>query len=154
MVWKTAAWSNHAPPGWYMMFSVIEPERLQTLPLFGDLDAHDLAQVARWVDEIRAEPGALLVEQDSMPYELFVIERGVVDVVRDGEPIATLGAGDVVGEIAVLGQRRRMASVLARTELVALALPVEGLQALTAEMPELGEELRSLMEQRRSQNQR
>lgn len=137
-----------------MMFIVIEPERLQALPLFGDLDAHDLAQVARWVDEIRAEPGALLVEQDSMPYELFVIERGVVDVVRDGEPIATLGAGDVVGEIAVLGQRRRMASVLARTELVALALPVEGLQALTAEMPELGEELRSLMEQRRSQNQR
>ena len=154
MVWKTAPLSNHAPPGWYMMFLVIEPERLQAIPLFGDLDAHDLAQVARWVDEIRAEPGALLVEQDSMPYELFVIERGVVDVVRDGERIATLGAGDVVGEIAVLGQRRRMASVLARTELVALALPVEGLQALTAEMPELGEELRSLMEQRRSQNQR
>ena len=153
-MWKSAALSNHVPPGWYMMFLVIEPERLQALPLFGDLDAHDLAQVARWVDEIRAEPGALLVEQDSMPYDLFVIERGVVDVVRDGEPIATLGAGDVVGEIAVLGQRRRMASVLARTELVALALPVEGLQALTAEMPELGEELRSLMEQRRSQNQR
>ncbi len=133
---------------------MIEPERLRTLPLFGDLDAHDLAQVARWVDEVRAQPGTLLFEQGSMPYELFVIEHGSADVVRDGEPIATLGAGDVVGEIAVLGQQRRMASVIATTELLALALPVEGLQSLAAEMPELGEELRSLMDQRRMQNER
>lgn len=133
---------------------MIEPQRLQALPLFGDLDAHDLAQVARWVDEIRAEPGTLLFEQGSMPYEVFVIEEGAVDVVRDGKPIATLGAGDVVGEIAVLEQQRRMASVVAKTKLLALALPVEGLQSLTAEMPELGEELRSMMEHRRTQNER
>jgi len=127
---------------------MIEAERLRGVPLFGDLDAHDLAQVARWIDEVHAEPGELLIEQGAMPYELFVIEEGTVDVVRDGEPIASLGSGDVVGEIALLAQQRRVASVRARTPVRALTLPVEGLQALTAEMPELGDELRSLMRSR------
>lgn len=131
---------------------MIEPGRLQALPLFGDLDAYDLAQVAKWVEEVRADPGQLLIEQGSMPYELFVIEDGAVDVVRDGESIATLGAGDVVGEIALLEQHRRMASVVAKTPVRALALQVDALQSLTAEMPELGDELRSLMERRRREN--
>ena len=131
---------------------MVEPDRLRSLPLFGDLDAYDLSLVARWVEEVQAAPGVSLIEQGSMPYELFVIEDGLVDVVRDGEPIATLGAGEVVGEIALLGQHRRMASVVARTAVTAIALPVEGLQALTDEMPELGRELDELMERRRVAN--
>src|SRR5262245_22995032 len=110
---------------------MIEPERVRSLPLFGDLEAYDLSHVARWVEETRAAPGELLIEQGSMPYDLFVIEEGTVDVVRDGEPIASLGAGDVVGEIALLAQHRRMASVVARTPVVAITLPVDGLQELT-----------------------
>lgn len=132
---------------------MVDPERLRTLPLFGELDAYDLGKVARWIDEIRATPGDLLIEQGTMPYELFVIERGEVDVERDGTRIATAAAGDVVGEIALLQQHRRMASVRARTEVSALALPVEGLQALTAEMPELGDELRGIMRRRRAENE-
>ncbi len=132
---------------------MIEPERLQGVPLFGDLDAHDLALIARWVEEVHADPGQMLIEQGSMPYELVVIEDGTVDVVRDGETIATLGSGDVVGEIALLGQHRRMASVVATTRVRALTLPVEALQSLTSEMPELGDELRSIMDRRRAQNE-
>lgn len=132
---------------------MIETERLRAVSLFGDLDSHDLAQVAHWVEEVHAEPGQMLIEQGSMPYELLVIEEGTVDVVRDGESIATLGTGDVVGEIALLGQHRRMASVVATTRVRALTLPVDALQALTSEMPELGDELRSLMHRRRAQNE-
>ena len=132
---------------------MIESERLRAVSLFGDLDAYDLQQVARWVEEVRADPGELLIEQGSMPFELFVIEDGTVEVVRDGEPIATLGPGDVVGEIALLGQHRRMASVVAQTPVRALALHVDALQSLTSEMPELGDELRSLMDRRRAQNE-
>jgi CRP-like cAMP-binding protein len=93
-----------------------------------------------------------LIEQDAMPYELFIIEEGSVDVVRDGEPLATLGAGDVVGEIALMAQRRRMASVIARSDVRALALSVDALQEITDEMPELGGELRNLMDRRRAEN--
>lgn len=131
---------------------MIDAARLRSFPLFGDLDEYDLSQVARWVVEVDAEPGELLIEQGSMPYELFLIEEGTVDVVRDGEPLATLGVGDVVGEIALLAQHRRMASVVARTPVRALALHVDALQELTEEMPELGDELRALMERRRAEN--
>ncbi len=132
---------------------MIDAGRLRSVSLFGDLDAYDLAQVARWVVEVRAEPGDRLIEQGSMPYELFVIEEGTVDVVRDGEPLASLGAGDVVGEIALLARHRRMASVVARTPVRALALHVDALHELTEEMPELGDELRALMERRRAENE-
>ena len=132
---------------------MIEAKRLRSVPLFGDLDAHDLAQVARWVEEVDAQPGELLIEQGSMPYELFVIEDGTVDVVRDGESLATLGSGDVVGEIALVGHHRRMATVVARTPVRALTLHVDALQQITSEMPELGDELRALMERRRTENE-
>ncbi len=132
---------------------LIDAARLRSFPLFGDLDEYDLSRVARWIVEVQAEPGELLIEQGSMPYELFVIEEGTVDVVRDDEPLASLGAGDVVGEIALLARHRRMASVVARTPVRALALHVDALQDLTEEMPELGDELRALMEQRRAENE-
>ena len=126
---------------------MIEAGRLLAVPLFGDLDAHDLSIVARYVEETLAEPGDLLIEQGAMPYELFVIEEGSVDVVRDGEPLATLGPGEVVGEIALLAHHRRMASVVARTPVRALTLQVDAVQEITAEMPEVGAALQSLMRQ-------
>ncbi len=132
---------------------MIDAARLRSFPLFGDLDEYDLSQVARWVVEVQAAPGELLIEQGSMPYEVFIIEEGTVDVVRDDEPLASLGAGDVVGEIALLARHRRMASVVARTPVRALALHVDALQELTEEMPELGDELRALMDRRRAENE-
>ena len=47
---------------------MIDAARLRSLPLFGDLDEYDLSQVARWVVEVQAAPGELLIEQGSMPY--------------------------------------------------------------------------------------
>lgn len=132
---------------------MIDAARLRSFPLFGDLDEYDLSQVARRVVEVQAEPGELLIEQGTMPYEVFVIEDGTVDVVRDDEPLASLGVGDVVGEIALLARHRRMASVVARTPVRALALHVDALQELSEEMPELGDELRALMERRRAENE-
>lgn len=132
---------------------MVDPERLRSLPFFGDLDEYDLAQIARWVDEIGAAPGDRLIEQGTMPYELFVIESGEVEVFRDREQLATLGAGDVVGEIGLLAQHRRMASVVAKTDVLALALPVDALSSLTSEMPELADELRATMVRRNAENE-
>ena len=124
---------------------VIDPARLRSQPILMDVDEHDRAQVARWIEEVRADPGDLLIEQGSMPYELLLIESGTVDVIRDGEQLATLGAGDVVGEISLLTHKRRMASVQARTAVVALTLPAEAFVEIAAEMPEFADELRALM---------
>ena len=129
---------------------MIDAARLRSQPALADLDEHDLAEVARWIDEVRAESGDLLIEQGSVPFELFLIESGSVDVIRDGETIATLGSGQVVGEMALLARQRRMASVRARTAVVALALPADAFAEIAVEMPEFADELRSLMAARGS----
>jgi CRP-like cAMP-binding protein len=124
---------------------MVDPARLRSQPLLMDLDEHDRARMARWVEEVRAAAGQLLFEQGSVPFELFLIETGEVEVLRDGELLATLGSGEVVGEIAILTRQRRMASVRARTAVVALALHATAFADLAAEMPEFADELRALM---------
>ena len=104
--------------------------------------------MARWVEEVRAEPGEVLFEQGSMPYELFILESGTVEVIRDGAPIASLGPGDIVGEIALLSQQRRMATVRATSAVVALTVPAAAFQQVATEMPEFADELRPLMASR------
>jgi CRP-like cAMP-binding protein len=131
---------------------IVDAERLRQLDLFAELDSYDLSQVCRWVREVNAEPGDILFEQGSIPYEMFVIEQGQVEVVRDGEAIATLGAGETVGEMGLMMQERRMASVRAATPVVALAIPADDLADLQAEMPEVWTAIRETMEARRRSN--
>jgi CRP/FNR family transcriptional regulator, cyclic AMP receptor protein len=130
----------------------VDIERLRRLPLFGELDSYDLAIVARWASDVQAHDGDLLIEQGSMPQELFVIESGGAEVFRDGDHIATLGPGDVVGEMALLKLERRWASVRAVGELRAVSLDVDGLAAIGTEMPELAERLREIMVRRDREN--
>lgn len=132
--------------------TVVDADRLRKLDLFADLDSYDLSQVARWVREVTAQPGDTLFEQGAIPYEMFVIEQGHVEVERDGETLATLGAGETVGEMGLMMQERRMASVRAATPVVALAIPADDLAELQAEMPEVWAAIRTTMEARRRSN--
>jgi CRP-like cAMP-binding protein len=131
----------------------VEVERLRALPLFGELDHHDLSVVAGWVRELEVEPGETLVEQGGLPRDLIVLERGTVEVVRDGETLALLGPGDVVGEMGLLGQRRAVATVRARDEVRAIAIPPERLDELAEQMPELTERLRQTAADRARANE-
>ncbi len=128
-------------------------ERLRRLPLFGELDHFDLSQLARWVREVDLSDGELIVEQGAMPHELFVIEEGAAQVVRDGEPIATLGPGDVVGEMALLKLERRWASVVALGHVRAVALGADDLAAMSEQMPELVDRLRETVARRERENE-
>jgi CRP/FNR family cyclic AMP-dependent transcriptional regulator len=129
----------------------VDVERLRRLPLFGDLDHHDLSTIARWVREVTGEPGDVLIQQGTIPFEMFVIEEGSVEVERDGQILATLGPGDLVGEMALLQQERRMASVRATSPLRAVAIPAEDLEVLEAEMPEVLATIRETMAARRAE---
>jgi CRP-like cAMP-binding protein len=127
-------------------------DRLMALELFGELDHHDLAQVVKWVSEVRAEAGEALFEQGGLPYELFVIEQGEVEVVRDGEPMARLGPGTLVGEMSVLKGERRMATVRAVTPVVAISMSTADLDKLATEMPEVVRDMRRITQERIERN--
>jgi CRP-like cAMP-binding protein len=129
----------------------VDVERLRRLPLFSELDHHDLSTIARHVGELEVAPGEVLFEQGSIPYEMFVIEEGTAEVTRDDEPLATIGPGDVVGEIALLRLQRRMASVRVTTALRAVTVSADDLQVIEDEMPEIAGQLRSIMTARERQ---
>ena len=131
----------------------MDVERLRRLPLFGELDHHDLSIVAGWTGEFHLPDGNLLFEQGSMPYELFVIEAGGAEVTRDGEHVATIGPGDVVGEMGLLKLQRRSASVRAVGDLRAVTLDADGIAAIAEEMPEVAERIRETMARRERENE-
>ena len=123
----------------------VDVERLRRLPLFGELDHHDLSTIVHRVGEMEAQEGQVLFEQGSIPYEMFVIEEGTAEVTRDGQTVGTIGPGDVVGEIALLRLQRRMASVRVTTPIRAVTLSADDLQVIEEEMPEIAGQLRSIM---------
>lgn len=129
----------------------MDVERLRRIPLFGELDHHDLSAVARWVTEVDTPAGHLLIEEGALPYELYVIEEGSAAVEHEGEVLATLGPGDIVGEMGVIQQQRRGASVRATTPVHALAIGIDEFQVLAKEMPEIAFDIRATARRRREQ---
>ena len=107
----------------------------------------------RWVREVEVADGDLLFEQGSMPHDLFVIEEGSVEVVRDGRSVATLGVGEIVGERALLKLQRRWASVIAVGHVRAVALSADDLTEMSEQMPELADRLRETVARRERENE-
>ena len=130
----------------------VDVDRLRAIELFAKLDHHDLAQVARWVHEVRAEPGDVLFEQGGLPFDLFVIEEGEVEIVRDDEVLGMVGQGEPVGEMSVLHGQRRMASVRALTPVTAIALSADDFREMSEEMPEVVRSMRQMTEERAARN--
>ena len=133
--------------------SPVDVERLRRLPLFGELDHHDLAALARMARQLEVPAGEFVVRQGEIPYELFVIEAGTAEVLRDDAHVADLGPGDVLGEMGVLKRQRRWGSVRATTPLTAVALDTDGLAAMAEDMPELVERIQQTMARRDLENQ-
>jgi CRP-like cAMP-binding protein len=130
---------------------MVDVERLRRLPLFGELDYHDLSTLAHHVGETEAPEGHVLFEQGSIPYEMFVVEEGTAEVTIDEEAVGTIGPGDVVGEIALLRLQRRMATVRVTSPLRAVTVSADDLQIIEEEMPEIAGYLRSIMTARERQ---
>ena len=98
-------------------------ETLRTIRLFRGCSDKELARVDSLLDEIRAEPGAVLTREGSFGQESYVIVAGSADVTIEGRLVATLGPGDFFGEMAVLGKEPvRAATVTAATPMELLVI--------------------------------
>jgi CRP-like cAMP-binding protein len=84
-------------------------------PLFEGLSRRQLGQIAQVSDDLEVPAGTVLCEEGTRGHEFFVIVDGDATVSRGGQPIATIGAGDFFGEIALLERVRRTATVTATT---------------------------------------
>ena len=95
------------------------------------------AQKLQAIRDLAAEWGKAVAEQGTVGREFIVIVSGTATVQRDGLDIATLGAGDYFGEIALIAHGRRTATVIAATDLVVDAFSRAEFDQLLEASPEL-----------------
>jgi CRP-like cAMP-binding protein len=126
----------------------MEPSRLAAIPLFADLNETDLAAIAAVAVEVDAAEGDAIATQGDLGHAMFAIESGTVEVSANGQPLATLGPGDVFGEVAVLAAGIRMATVVATSPVRLIALLKRDVWAIERRSPETAERLRELIKRR------
>jgi len=127
----------------------MEASRLAAIPLFSKLNETDLAVAAGAASEQEVAAGEEIVTEGDFGYALYAIESGDAEVTVDGGRIATLGPGDIFGEMAVLVSGRRTATVTATSPMRLIALFKRDVWALERQAPETATRLRALIEERR-----
>jgi CRP-like cAMP-binding protein len=130
----------------------VDADRLKAIPLFADLPHRDLERLARWTDEVDVKAGKHLVDQGAFPHEFMLIESGTAEVVHDGNRIADLGPGDFFGEMALLEEQRRSATVTASSDLRIVVMHERDFRAMEDEMPEVAQRIRAVMDERRGRD--
>ncbi len=114
---------------------------LGSVPLFSNCTKGELQEIGKVADELILPVGKVLATQGKVGFEMFILLAGTAAVNRDGQRVATVTAGDVVGELAVLSGRPRNATVVADTELRVLVLTHRGLDQLLDDIPGLAKHL-------------
>jgi CRP-like cAMP-binding protein len=92
-------------------------ELLRHVKLFGLCTDKELADIASLGDEMTLKQGDVLTKEGTPGAECFVVISGEAEATVRGEPIARLGAGEVIGEMALLDTAPRTATVTALTEM-------------------------------------
>jgi CRP/FNR family transcriptional regulator, cyclic AMP receptor protein len=127
----------------------MDPDRLKDIPLFEGLSGKEREQVARWADEVDVSEGKHLVDEGDFGYEFFVIESGAADVQHGSDAIATLGPGDFFGELALMEEERRTASVVATHPSTVIVMTRQAFDSMAREMPDVAQRIRDRVAQYR-----
>ncbi len=123
---------------------------LASVPLFASLDGEQLDEVARLFEERTVGEGVTLAGEGASGYSFFVIVAGSASVTSSGAKLRTLGPGDFFGEIAILGDGRRSATVTSTTPARLLVMFGTSFRRLQQSHPEIAAELEAAMAERRS----
>ncbi len=112
-------------------------EALKRIPLFEGLSRKELVELAKVTEDVEVAEGKVLCKEGEIGQEFFVIIDGEAEVTRRGEHIATDGKGEFFGEISLLENRPRMATVTATTPLRFFVLTGQDFRHLLDKHPKL-----------------
>ena len=108
-------------------------QALKRVPLFEDLSRKELTELAKVSDDLEVEPGKELTKEGETGQEFFVIVEGEIEVTSKGKRVASRGGGDFVGEIALLEDTPRTATVTATTPVRLFVLTRQDFRSLVDE---------------------
>jgi CRP/FNR family cyclic AMP-dependent transcriptional regulator len=112
-------------------------ELIKQVPLFANCSKHELEEIAHIADEIDLNEGKEMTREGSRGREFFVLLEGDADVTKDGQSINKLSSGDFFGEIALVSDTPRTATVTATSPVRALVITDRSFRRLLDESPEI-----------------
>jgi CRP-like cAMP-binding protein len=126
-------------------------EDLRELDLFSDVTRSEMAVIAKQLTRLKVKAGRVLVREGGFGNEFMIIVSGMAEVTHDGRSIATLGRGDLVGEMALLqphGTGRRNATVTAVTDAEIYAGSATEFRRILEVAPSVAEKVRQTIASR------
>jgi CRP-like cAMP-binding protein len=112
-------------------------ELLKKVPLFADCSKAELRELAKSADELDLREGTVLTREGRPGREFFVLIDGTVQVTKNGKKVATLNGGDWVGEIALLTDKPRTATVTATSPVDVLVITDRRFRNVVETMPSI-----------------
>jgi CRP-like cAMP-binding protein len=123
-------------------------ELLRSVSLFSACSNRELTRIASLADEIEVPEGRVLIRQGEPGREFFVIVEGKAKVLRRGRRAKTLGPGAGIGELSLLDQGPRSATVTATSDMYLLVLDSRSFSSLIAEVPSVTGKIFRVMAER------
>jgi CRP-like cAMP-binding protein len=124
---------------------------LSGVALFSPCAKHELRRIAALVDELEAPKGKTLAREGDTGVEFFVVVAGTATATRRGRKVATIGPGSFFGELALLDQGPRAATVTADTDMHLLVLTSRAFSTLLEQTPSVSRRiLRGMAERLRA----
>jgi len=100
----------------------MDPNRLKAIPIFSHLSDEEANRLAAFATETSVAEGHILMKQGDYSTELIAVEEGTADVIRDGQRVASLKQGDLIGEMGLLDRSPRNADVIATSPMRVIKL--------------------------------
>jgi CRP/FNR family transcriptional regulator, cyclic AMP receptor protein len=110
---------------------------LKRVPLFADCSKRELQEISLVTDEVDLPAGFQLTKEGASGQEFVLIVEGAADVIRRGKKINTVAGGDFVGEIALVTDEPRTATVRTTEPTQALVLTRRDFRALMKRVPSI-----------------
>jgi CRP-like cAMP-binding protein len=110
---------------------------LAGVPLFAGCSKSELSEIATIADEIRFAEGATLIREGERGREFLIVVDGTVEVTKQGRTLNELGPGSFVGEIALVTDVPRTATVVATSPVRLLVITDRGFQHLIRKTPSI-----------------
>ena len=117
---------------------------IKSIPFFAKADDKAVATLSMAADVVDVAPGRTIIEEGDFNMVAYIVEAGEAEVVVGGKSIASVSAGEMIGEVGFFSRGAATATVRAKTEMTVLSIPYNRIDVVLEENPAM---LRAIAEE-------